>query len=92
MTTTYQKTSAEVLDYTINWATFLVTDTISTSTWSLPAGITTTSNSNTTTTTSIFLATGAVDKTYLISNTITTAGGRTVVRSFSISIVPYEYV
>lgn len=92
MTTTYQKTSAEILDYTVSWVDFLGTDTIATSVWSLDAGITQVSESETTTTTSIFVSGGATDKTYTLTNTITTAGGRTAVRSFMLSIIPYEYV
>lgn len=92
MTTTYQKTSAEILDYTVDWSDFLGTDTISTSTWTLDAGITKVSDSHTTTTTSVFVSSGAVDKTYTLTNTVVTAGSRTAVRSFMLSIIPYEYV
>lgn len=91
MTTNYQKTSAEILDYTVSWVDFLSTDTIATSAWVLDQGITDVSDSNTTTTTTIFVSGGAVDKTYTLTNTITTAGGRTAVRSFLLSIIPYQY-
>jgi len=92
MTTTYQKTSAEILDYTVDWASFLSTDTISTSTWTLDTGITKVSDSHTTTTCTAFISGGSTDRTYMLTNVIVTAGGRTAARSFNLAIIQYEYV
>ena len=81
------KESAEVLDYTFDWASqYLVTgDTLSTSTWLVPTGITKNSDTFTTGTTTIWLSGGTDGVSYTITNTVTTAGGRTAVRQMVIS-------
>jgi len=70
----------DVLDYVINWTSFLsqIEDTIVTSTWIVPTGITKNSQEATTTTTKIWLSGGIVGTKYGITNRIETAGGRTV--------------
>lgn len=68
----------EVLDYTIDWTARLGSDTISTSTWIVPTGITEDSNSNTTTATTIWLSGGTVNQIYELTNRVVTAGGRTM--------------
>jgi len=70
------------LDYQVNWATWLVSDTISTSDWIVPTGITemddpTHPTANTTTTATIWLSGGTIGKQYEVVNRIVTAGGRT---------------
>lgn len=64
-------------DYPFFWAPELDGDTISTSTFLLPDGLTEVSTSNTTTTTTIFLSGGDSGRTYRVTNRVTTAGGRT---------------
>lgn len=86
MTITYLKTPSDVLDYMVDWSTWLGADTISTSSWTVPAAMSVSLSSHTTTTTTVFLSGGADGNTYLISNTINTTGGRTVTRSFQVSI------
>lgn len=66
-----------VLDYVVNWATWLDGDTISTSAFTVPAGITKDSESNTTTTATVWLSGGTAGTWYAILNRITTAAGRT---------------
>lgn len=68
----------EVLDYEMDWSARILTDTISTSTWIVPTGITKNSDSNTTTTTTIWLSGGTAGNTYEFTNRIVTAGGRTM--------------
>lgn len=92
MTTTQQQTPTSNLDYTVSWVDFLGTDTIATSAWSNDLGITLGTTSNTTTTASAFFTGGVAGTTYLVTNTITTAGARTATRTFYISIIPYQYV
>ncbi len=70
-----------VLDYVINWATWLGADTISSTSWAVPAGITKGTTSNTTTTTTIWLSGGTAGNSYVLVNRIVTAGGRTDDRS-----------
>ena len=73
-----------ILDYAFNWALWLGTDVISTSTWILDTGLTKVSDTNTSTLATVWISGGTADATYNITNRITTAGGRTEDRSFSI--------
>lgn len=77
----------EVLDYVVNWAARLATDdTIATSTWTVPAGITKDSSSNTDTTTKVWLSGGTLGTTYTLLNRVTTVDGRTMDQSVKIKI------
>lgn len=68
----------EVLDYAIDWAPRLNGDTIATSQWMVPEGITAGDELSTASTATIWLS-GGTDKTgYILTNRITTAGGRTM--------------
>lgn len=68
-----------VLDFLFDWAAFLGSDTIATSTFpSFPTGITNQSTTNTPKTVTLWLANGARDHDYDILNRITTAQGRTM--------------
>ena len=75
-----------VMDYQINWATWLGSDTISTSTWVVASGITKVSDSRTTTATTIWLSGGTDGTTYALTNRIVTAGGRTDDRTINIQV------
>lgn len=72
----FTKDPDAVLDYTVNWATWLDGDTISTSTWTVASGITEDSDSNTTTTATVWLSGGTAGRTYAATNNIVTAAGR----------------
>ncbi len=86
MTCNYLKDSASVLDYGLDWSTWLGADTLLTSVWTVPAGITKDSDSKTDTTTTIWLSGGTTGVAYLATNKITTAGSRTAERSIRIKI------
>jgi hypothetical protein len=73
-----------VLDYQFDWSDWLGSDTVSTSTWTVPTGITKVTDTKTTTTTTIWLSGGTAGNEYTITNRIVTAGGRTEDRSFLI--------
>jgi hypothetical protein len=75
-----------VLDYSVDWSRWLVDDTISTSTWTLPFGITKNSDSNTDTTTTIWLSGGGAKRRFSITNRIVTADGRTAERTIHIEV------
>lgn len=79
------------LDFTLDWALFLGADTIATSAWTLPSGITQSSPapSNTATTTTIWLTGGTLGLEYELVNRITTAGARTDDRTLRIRVIPY---
>lgn len=77
MTQTFIKDPSDIIDYQISWSSWLNGDTIATSEWTLPGGLTESDSSNTTTTATITLAGGTSGRDYKVYNTITTAGGRT---------------
>jgi hypothetical protein len=68
----------EALDYIRDWSTDLVGDTIATSTWTAPVGITIDDDSNTTTTATVWISGGTLGNDYDVTNRIVTAGGRTL--------------
>lgn len=76
----------EVLDYQLNWAARLGTDTISSSSWEVTAGITKNSDTNTNKATTIWLSGGALDAQYDITNQIVTAGGRTMSQTVKLKV------
>jgi len=73
----FTKDPNAIKDYTLDWSEWLDDDTISTSSWSVPTGITKVTDSTTSTTTIIWLSSGTQGSDYELFNTITTAGGRT---------------
>lgn len=72
------KDSDVVATYSIDWADALGTDTIATSVWTVPVGVTENSSSNTTTAASILISGGTDGTRYDLTNTITTASGQTL--------------
>jgi hypothetical protein len=85
----FDKDPHEVLDYQIDWSEWLdgdTPDTIDTSTWHVPDGITMDTDANTTTTATIWLSGGTAGEVYTVTNHITTAGGRTGERSINIKV------
>lgn len=64
-------------DYQFRWSPELDGDTISSSSFSLPDGLTQVSTSNTTTTATIFVSGGSSGQSYRVTNRVVTAGGRT---------------
>ena len=74
----------DVLDYTVDWSTWLGADTIVSATWAVPAGITQDSVAATTTTTTIWLSGGTSGTNYTIGVRIVTTDGRTKDESFTI--------
>jgi len=83
---TFYKDPDAVLDYTIDWETWLGSDTISTSTWTVPSGITKNTDTNTTTTTTIWLSGGTAGISYDLLDRIVTAAGRTEDRTIAIIV------
>ena len=84
--TTYTKATPGVLDYGIDYASWLGVDTISTSVWEVPTGITKDSDSNDTTTTTITVSGGTAKRSYQLINTITTAAGLVDRRCITIAV------
>ena len=75
-----------VLDYVVNWSPWLGTDTITTSEWLVPAGLTKVTDSKTATSATIWLSGGTVGMNYTVTNRIVTVGGRTEDRSFTLRL------
>ena len=87
---TFTKDPDETKDFIINWAlrmTRLGSDTIDSSSWIAETGITIDSDTNTTTTATVWLSGGTLKAYYLATNTIVTAGGRTLEQSIKIHMV-----
>ncbi len=83
---TFTKDPNAVLDYSVDWSRWLDGDTIATSAWTVPAGLTKVSDANTTTKTTAWLSGGTADQSYTVTNRITTTGGRTEDRSFIVKV------
>jgi len=81
----FTKEPTEVLDYQIDWSDWLGALTISSSSWSVPSGITKVTDDKTATSTLIRLSGGTWGEVYELSNTIT-AGSESETRSFLIRI------
>jgi hypothetical protein len=73
----FDKAAAADKDYTVEWEDWLNGDVLATSTWVVPAGLTSSSNSIAGTNTIIWLAGGSLGGEYECENTVTTVGGRT---------------
>lgn len=86
MSNTFIKDPDSVLDYAVDWSDWLGTDTIATSSWTVPTGITNDSDSNTTTVATVFLSGGTIGQRYDLVNRITTAAGRTADRTITIIV------
>ena len=79
---TFYKDIVSKLNYVRDWEPWLGGDTIATSGWTMPAGLAEVSSSNTTTTATVVLNGGNEGVSYLVPNTITTAGGLKDIRRF----------
>jgi hypothetical protein len=88
MTVVATKSAGEVKDFSINWTPDLGTDTISSSTFaiSLP-GPSITQSTNTTTQTTVWISGGVPGTFYQVTNTIVTAGGRTLTKTFTLEVL-----
>jgi hypothetical protein len=82
----HAKDPQAVLDYPIDWESWLEGDTIATSTWTADAGITIESDTNTATTTTVWLSGGTLDAIYSLTNHIVTAAGREDDRTIQVRI------
>ncbi len=88
----FDKDPGATEDFAVNWGRandpwLQPGETITTSSWDVPPGLTEGSNSHTDTTATVWLSGGTVDRCYRVSNTITTSQSRTDVRSISVTIV-----
>lgn len=82
----YTKDPDATLDYGFDWEAWLDGDTIVTSTWIVPAGLTKDSDTKTTTATTVWLSGDTEGQVYSVTNRIVTSGGRTDDRSLTIVV------
>jgi hypothetical protein len=75
-----------VLDWGMSWSSWLGTDTITTSTWTVQTGLTKGADTHDATTTTVWLSGGTLGTRYAVTNRVVTAGGRTDERTFHITI------
>lgn len=80
------KGELSVLNIGLDWADWLGTDTITLSEWTADAELILTRKQNTTTTTSCYVSGGILNKTYQITNKITTLDGKIDTRYVTIVI------
>jgi len=80
------KGELSVLNIGLDWADWLETDTLILSEWTADAELTLSRKQNTTTTTSCYVAGGILNKSYQITNKITTADGKVDTRYVTIVI------
>lgn len=85
---TFVKDPEAILDYGFDWNLWLAGDTIDTSAWVVDSGLTIVPGSDVhdTTTTTVFLSGGVERQKYKLTNTITTAAGRTDERTILIRV------
>lgn len=83
---TYLKDPDATSDYEQSWETWLAGDTITTSQWIAPTGITVDTDSHTTTAATVWLSGGTAGETYEVTNRVTTAAGRSDDRSIRIFV------
>ena len=89
---TFTKDPDSILTYTLNWngstpGPWLDTgDTISTSTWIVPNGISASTSSNTNTTTTVKVGAATSGEDYSLTNRITTANGLKTDRTILIRV------
>jgi hypothetical protein len=82
-----EKDPQAILDYSIDWTSWLGLDTIQTSTWMVPTGITKPSDSLVGALATVWLSGGTVGTSYIVTNRVVTAGGRTDERSITVRVI-----
>lgn len=83
---TFLKDPGGNLDYAVDWTAWLGNDTIDTSTWTVPTGLTKVSDSKTMKIATVWLSGGTVGQEYTVTNHIKTAAGREDERSIIIQV------
>jgi hypothetical protein len=83
----FVKDPSSTLDYGFDWTAWLTgSEVISTSTWTVPTGLTKVTDEHANKTTTIWLTGGTKGQIYTVTNRIVTTGGRTEERSLVLSM------
>ena len=90
---TFKKADQEILIYGFNWADWLSTgDTLQSSTWVVPAGLTNEGEQVSSDTTTIKIGGGTIGETYEVVNEITTTTtDETSERTFKVRVISDKY-
>lgn len=90
MTFSVTKDPDAVLDYSVDWASWLGADTLSTSTWVISGPdslLVEDSSGKSSTATTVWLSGGTLYRQYTVTNRVTTTEGRTDDRSITVDLV-----
>ena len=83
---TFVKDPNAKLDYHIDWSDWLGSDTISSSAWAVPDGVTQESDDYSPTTTTVWMSGGTAGESYDLVNQIETAAGAIDERTITILV------
>lgn len=83
---TFPKDPNAVLDYSVDWSRWLDGDSIASSAWTVPIGLAKVTETNTDTKATVWLSGGSAGQSYPVTNRVTTTGGRTEDRTFTIRV------
>lgn len=83
---TFSKDPQATTDFSFDWTDPLGTDTIASSIWTADAGITVVRSNFTGAVATVFLSGGTEGTNYSVTNTVTTAGGRTLAANFVLAV------
>jgi hypothetical protein len=89
------KTPEEVKDFSLDWSKDLGADTITTSAWTISPGDPTVTQSSIAAgnmQTVAWIAGGTIGLTYDVTNTINTAGGRELTKTFRLYVTGRNYL
>lgn len=82
----FQKDPGATLDYAVDWSLWLDGDSITSSAWTVPDGIERLSDTYNGPRATVWLRGGTAGSSYMVTNRITTTGGRTDERSIKIQV------
>lgn len=83
------KKPADILIYTFDWSVWLNSgDSLNSSTWTVPAGLTNVASANTTTKATVKVSGGTTGTSYTLTNSITsTVSGETKTETFTLKLI-----
>lgn len=82
-----QKDPQEVVDFRVDWAAKLGSDTLESSSWSATSGVTVVTSSFGDQAAIVWVSGGTAGSTYTLTNTVVTADGRTLEQSIYLEVV-----
>jgi hypothetical protein len=86
MSSPFLKDPGDRLDYQVDYSAWLDGDTLSASSWTVPSGLTQYAASFSATGATVWLSGGTHGQDYVVTNQVTTAGGRIKQQSFTVQV------